>query len=473
MTKRPRAKKAISAAAAAPAAARKRAPAKKIVAQRHPGARRAGNGGQVARHRRVARQGEDHRQVSRPRLPRARDGRPRPGSAREEARHRRRATASSRSTSRFPARKRRSPSSRARRRTRRDVFIATDPDREGEAIAWHVAETDQAEGDAGARSRVLFHEITKDAVQRAIANAGVIDEQEGRGAAGASRARSARRLQGEPGALEDGEEGTLRGPRADGRAAADRRARARDSRVQAGRVLDRSRRCSRRRGSSSPRKLHQIDGKKPEISNEREAMRHSSNAVKSRETFQVTEVKRRERRKNPQAPFTTSTLQQEAAKKLSFGSQAHDARRAGSLRRHRARRRGRGGSHHLHAYRLHARRRESRRSRRATICARCSARSSSRRAPQLYGDVEGRRTRRTRTKPCVPRIRRAGRTHIKKYLKPDQFKLYQLIWQRFMASQMAPAVFDTTTVDFDIDGNEGSRTSARRALPVPRRRAAS
>jgi DNA topoisomerase-1 len=39
---------------------------------------------------------------------------------------------------------------------------------------------------------------------------------------------------------------------------------------------------------------------------------------------------------------------------------------------------------------------------------------------------------------------------VQKYLTADQFKLYQLIWQRFMASQMAPAVFDTTTVDFDI-----------------------
>src|SRR6185436_7450730 len=43
---------------------------------------------------------------------------------------------------------------------------------------------------------------------------------------------------------------------------------------------------------------------------------------------------------------------------------------------------------------------------------------------------------------------------VRKYLSPDQFKLYQLVWQRFMASQMAPAVFDTTTVDFDIAAPE-------------------
>src|SRR5690606_23590203 len=40
--------------------------------------------------------------------------------------------------------------------------------------------------------------------------------------------------------------------------------------------------------------------------------------------------------------------------------------------------------------------------------------------------------------------------HVAKYLSPEQLKLYTLIWQRFMASQMAPAVFDTTTVDFDL-----------------------
>jgi len=58
----------------------------------------------------------------------------------------------------------------------KEVFLATDPDREGEAIAWHVAGQIKRRGGAPVR-RVLFHEITKDAVQRAIANAGQIDER--------------------------------------------------------------------------------------------------------------------------------------------------------------------------------------------------------------------------------------------------------------------------------------------------------
>src|SRR5688572_18506611 len=56
----------------------------------------------------------------------------------------------------------------------KEIFLATDPDREGEAIAWHVAEQIKRRGGAPVR-RVLFHEITKDAVQRAIAAAGQID----------------------------------------------------------------------------------------------------------------------------------------------------------------------------------------------------------------------------------------------------------------------------------------------------------
>src|SRR2546423_10932362 len=41
--------------------------------------------------------------------------------------------------------------------------------------------------------------------------------------------------------------------------------------------------------------------------------------------------------------------------------------------------------------------------------------------------------------------------HVRKFLKEDQWKLYELIWQRFMASQMSPAIFDTTTIDFEFD----------------------
>jgi DNA topoisomerase I len=69
---------------------------------------------------------------------------------------------------------------------------------------------------------------------------------------------------------------------------------------------------------------------------------------------------------------------------------------------------------------------------------------------QLYGDSKAKNTQDAHegVRPTDP-TRRPD--EVRKYLKEDQFKLYQLIWQRFMASQMAPAVFDTTTVDFTMD----------------------
>ena len=72
-------------------------------------------------------------------------------------------------------------------------------------------------------------------------------------------------------------------------------------------------------GQEFTAKLHHIDGKKAEISTEAEANGILAD-LSGRTAFDVTEVKRRERRKNPSAPFTTSTLQQEGAKKLSMGS---------------------------------------------------------------------------------------------------------------------------------------------------------
>src|SRR5215213_817486 len=61
-------------------------------------------------------------------------------------------------------------------RDSREIFLATDPDREGEAIAWHVAQQIKSKNGAPVR-RVLFHEITRDAVHAAIQNAGEIDER--------------------------------------------------------------------------------------------------------------------------------------------------------------------------------------------------------------------------------------------------------------------------------------------------------
>jgi DNA topoisomerase-1 len=330
----------------------------------------------------------------------------------------------------------------------REIFIATDPDREGEAIAQHVAT--QITPKRGAPSvpirRVLFHEITKDAVQRAIQNAGVIDAKK-------VEAQQARRMldrlvgyKASPVLWKTVKKGTSAG---------------RVQTVALRLIVEREREIRafkpteywtieallEKDGQQFTAKLHHIDGKKAEIHNQAEAQRILDDLA-ARRTFDATEVKRRERRKNPSAPFTTSTLQQEAAKKLSFGSKrtmrvAQDLYEGIEI--------GAEGAVGLITYMRTD-------STRVAESAAGQAREYLRtlfgeeyvcKTPQLYGDGKSKNAQDAHEaiRPTDPTRRPDA---VKKYLSADQLKLYQLVWQRFMASQMAPAVFDTTTVDFDI-----------------------
>jgi DNA topoisomerase I len=330
----------------------------------------------------------------------------------------------------------------------KEVLIATDPDREGEAIAQHVAT--QITPKRGASlipiRRVLFHEITKDAVQRAIQNAGVIDAKK-------VEAQQARRVldrlvgyKASPVLWKTVKKGLSAG---------------RVQTVALRLIVEREREIRafkpveywtieallEKDNQQFTAKLHHIDGKKAEIPNQEQAERILSD-LKGRKTFDVTEVKRRERRKNPSAPFTTSTLQQEAAKKLSYGSKrtmrvAQDLYEGIEL--------GNEGAVGLITYMRTD-------STRVAESAAQQAREYLRvlfgedfvcKTPQLYGDGKAKNAQEAHEsiRPTDPSRRP---DEVKKYLSADQFKLYQLIWQRFMASQMTPAVFDTTTVDFDI-----------------------
>ncbi|MEP6781037.1 MAG: DNA topoisomerase, partial [Gemmatimonadaceae bacterium] len=203
----------------------------------------------------------------------------------------------------------------------REVFIATDPDREGEAIGWHVEQyfTKPARNAVTAPiRRVMFHEITKDAVQKAIASPRAIDADK-------VDAQQARRVldrlvgyKASPVLWKTVKKGLSAG---------------RVQTVALRMIVEREREiraftpveywsisADLQKGAQAfVAKLHQIDGKKAEIHNKEEAD-GILDALKRFKQFTVTEVKRREKRKNPSAPFTTSTLQQEAAKKLGFGS---------------------------------------------------------------------------------------------------------------------------------------------------------
>ena len=204
--------------------------------------------------------------------------------------------------------------------------------------------------------RVLFHEITKDAVQRAIQNAGEIDSKK-------VEAQQARRVldrlvgyKASPVLWKTVKKGLSAG---------------RVQTVALRLIVEREREIRafkpveywtieallEKDGQQFTAKLHQIDGKKAEIPNEAEAQRILDD-LKGRKTL------RRHRGQAPRAPQESVGAVHDVHAAAGSGEEAvvrleaHDARRAGSLRGHRDRRRGRGRSHHVHAYRLDARRRE-------------------------------------------------------------------------------------------------------------------
>ena len=200
-------------------------------------------------------------------------------------------------------------------------------------------------------------------------------------------------------------------------------------------------------GQEFTAKLHHVDGKRPEIANEVQALRIMDD-LHGRTVFPVTDVKRRERRKNPSAPFTTSTLQQEAAKRLGSGSKktmrlAQDLYEGIDI--------GPEGAVGLITYMRtdSTRVAESAAGAAQAYLKTLFGENFLAHGIQLYGDGKSRNAQDAHeaVRPTDPARRPDA---IKSYLSPDQFKLYELIWKRFMASQMAPAVFDTTTVDFDL-----------------------
>src|SRR3954469_1956157 len=331
-------------------------------------------------------------------------------------------------------------------RDSREIFLATDPDREGEAIAWHVAQQIKSKNGAPVR-RVLFHEITRDAVQLAIANAGQIDERK-------VEAQQARRVldrlvgyKASPVLWKTVKKGISAGRV---QTVALRLLVEREREIRAFKPIEywTVEALLEENGQQFTAKLHLLDGKKPVISNEKEAAA-ILDALKARKTFQVTEVKRRERRKNPSPPFTTSTLQQEAAKKLGFGSKrtmrlAQDLYEGIDI--------GPEGQVGLITY---MRTDSTRVAESAALQARDHLRTLFgaeylAASPMLYGSGKNSANAQDAHEGVRPTDPARRPDLVRRYLKDDQFKLYQLIWQRFMASQMAPAVFDTTTVDYDL-----------------------
>jgi DNA topoisomerase-1 len=335
-----------------------------------------------------------------------------------------------------------------------EVLLATDPDREGEAIAYHVAEQLGFDPNNGDRKRtfrrVLFHEITREAVQRALEHPGHIDMRK-------VEAQQARRIldrlvgyQASPMLWKPIRPGLSAGRvqtvalRLIAEREVEIRAFVAEEYWSITALLEKQKK-------QFEAKLHHIDGKAFRLADEASSTEVLDDVRGL--PFEITEIKRRERLKNPPAPFTTSTIQQEAAKRLGMSAQ-RTMRIAQQL--YEGVELGPEGSVGL-----------------ITYMRTDSTRIASSAAEQAQGWVEetfgknyladglrlwgGKQQKGAQEahEAIRPTDARRRPEDVARYLDRDQLRLYELVWLRFVAGQMASAVYDTTTVDFDLAGRSG------------------
>jgi DNA topoisomerase-1 len=319
------------------------------------------------------------------------------------------------------------------------VYLAADPDREGEAICAHLREL--LDGKRRRFHRVLFNEITRDAVREAFAHPVEIDEH-------LVDAQQARRIldrlvgyQVSPLLWDKVKRGLSAG---------------RVQTVALRLIVEREREIlafqkreywtieAHLEGKHPPAfdaRLLKLQGKDLEIPDQASAERHVA-AAKAAD-FVVQSVTTKEKRKYAVPPFITSKLQQEAVRKLHF-----TAKKTMML----AQRLYEGvevdqeGSVGLITYM----RTDSTRVAEGALAA---ARDFIQRnfgaaylppAPIHYRNKKGAQDAHEAIRPTA--VERTPES-VRAFLSPDEFRLYKLIWQRFVASQMNPAVFDQTTID--------------------------
>jgi DNA topoisomerase-1 len=328
----------------------------------------------------------------------------------------------------------------------RAVYLATDPDREGEAIAWHVREVTGAGDRNQPVFRVEFNEITPGAIQSAIASPrsidmDLVDAQQAR--------RVLDRLVGyrlSPLLWKKIRRGLSAGRV---QSVAVRLVVEREREIEAfvpqeywSIEADLSKRPSGRKQDAFHAALNQVRGKKADLKIEADA--GSIVEALNGAQYQVESVKKKEAQRRPSPPFTTSTLQQEASRKLNFTGRktmqvAQQLYEGIDL--------GAEGSTGLITYM----RTDStnvatvaQQEAREVIAARFGKEFLPA-SPPVYA----RKALRAQEAHEAIRPTLAARDpqSIDRYLAPDQRKLYKLIWQRFIASQMANAVLDQTTVD--------------------------
>jgi len=325
----------------------------------------------------------------------------------------------------------------------KQIFLAADPDREGEAIAWHLAHT--LDIDPKSNCRVVFNEITKDAIKESFKhprpiNMDLVDSQQAR--------RVLDRLVGykiSPILWKKVKKGLSAG---------------RVQSVAAKLIIDRENEIK----NFIPEEYWTIIGQfqfnnevfkasffgKQDEKIELKSQEDVQNVLSQfkGDEFQVLKVVKKERKRNPAPPFITSSLQQEAARKLNFRARktmmvAQQLYEGIDL--------GKQGTVGLITYMRTD-------STRISEVAQNEAREyiEAEFGKEYLPIQEKKETKSNKIQDAHEAIRptSVARTpnSIKEYLSKDQYKLYKLIWERFIASQMAQAVMDTMTVDIVNNG---------------------
>ncbi len=330
------------------------------------------------------------------------------------------------------------------------VYLATDPDREGEAISWHLVQALQPAIGRRPVHRVEFHEITQEAVAHAFAHPRQIDMNR-------VEAQQARRIL-------DRIVGYTLSPLLRDKLGRRGLSAGRVQSVAVRLVVEREREIQafvpveywtikaelakheaptlpveERKGFIA--RLHRIRGQEAELHSEAEVQAVVAELEKA--IYTVASVKEGERRRSPAAPFTTSTMQQEASRRLKFTAQ-RTMRIAQQL--YEGIDLGDGAVGLITYMRTDS-----------TAVAEQAQAEARRFIAEKYGDAflpprpPQYKTRAKGAQEAHEAIRPTSvfRTpaSLKPYLDAAQYRLYELIWRRFVASQMAQAVYDTIAVE--------------------------
>ncbi len=338
----------------------------------------------------------------------------------------------------------------------KEVYLATDPDREGEAIAWHI--TQAADIPEEKVRRVVFHEITRNAIEEAFRHPRGVDMN----LVNAQQARRVLdRLVGykvSPLLWKKVRSGTSAGRV---QSVALRLVVEREREIQAfvpeeyWTITAELARQADREKPDRPTflaKLHRIDGKEPELKTEADAQKIVADLQGA--VYIVEKVKKGQRKRRPAPPFTTSTMQQAASRRLGFTAQ-RTMRIAQQL--YEGIHLGPEGQVGLITYMrtdsvnvAEVAQKEAR----AYIAEAHGPEYLPPSPPKYKTKARGAQEAHEAIRPTS-----VFRTpeKVKPYLTPEQYRLYDLIWRRFVASQMAPAIYDTLTVDISAGPAQGPR----------------